>query len=219
MIQNSQTGSSGAAAPRQLVRHPLTDYYAALIRKLQTAGNATGRKIRAVGIAGSAGGDGVSSICGNLAIAAAESGRRRVLLVDANLENPSLARMFSGEHEPGWIDVLSGDALQADCVQQTTLDTLALMPAGSARNNPAAFSDLDEIQPVLGQLTGEYDLVIFDLGVAGEFSSSLVLSSAVDGVLLVLEPARTRKVEARRAKQQLVEAGANLLGVILNKGG
>jgi len=214
MIQNSLTSSPS----RPLPQHPLTGYYAALLRKIQTAGNATGRRIRALGIAGSSSGDGVSSICGNLAIAAAESGRRRVLLVDANVESPSLARMFSGEAEPGWIDVLSGDSLQTESIQQTTLDTLALMPAGSARTNPAAFSDLDEIQPVLGQMTGEYDLVIFDLGVASEFSSSLMLAAAVDGVLLVLDSSRTRKAEARLAKQQLVEAGARLLGVVLNKG-
>ncbi len=213
MIQNSQTGA--AARPRG--KHPLSGYYAALLRKIQAVGNSTGRRVRAMGVAGAAAGDGVSSICGNLAIAAAESGRRRVLLVDANLESPSLARMFSGEAEPGWVDVLSGEALHGDCIQQTTIDTLALLPAGSAHSNPAAFSDLDEIQPVLGQLTGEFDLVIFDLGVAGEFSSSLMLSAALDGVLLVLESARTRKAEATQAKRHLVETGANVLGVILNK--
>jgi Mrp family chromosome partitioning ATPase len=115
-------------------------------------------------------------------------------------------------------ELLADEASLEDCIQETTYDSLFVLPAGPASDQDAGGVDWSRLEEIVEQLKAEYELLVFDLPAADELSPGLVVAALLDGVLMVVEAERTDGVAAARAKRQLEMAGAKLLGVVLNKG-
>jgi capsular exopolysaccharide synthesis family protein len=217
MIRESTTAQAEAAAERSpALRHRLSGHYEALFRRLRFA-RAVIAAPRTVGVTSSSSGEGVSTVAANLAISAARGGCR-VLLVDANTRDPAVARTFHVAPRPGLAELLADEASLEDCIQETTYDSLFVLPAGPASDQDAGGVDWSRLEEIVEQLKAEYELLVFDLPAADELSPGLVVAALLDGVLMVVEAERTDGVAAARAKRQLEMAGAKLLGVVLNKG-
>ena len=69
----------------------------------------------------------------------------------------------------------------------------------------------------LKRMRDTFDYVIIDSPPVNAYAESLVIAKKVDGIILVLESGKSRKQVAIRAKQQIDESGALLIGVILNR--
>jgi capsular exopolysaccharide synthesis family protein len=217
MIRESSTAPAlDAAETVGIARHRLSGHYEALFRRLRFAQAATAAP-RTLGVTSCAGGEGVSTVAANLAICAARGGFR-VLLVDANTANPSVARTFHVAPRPGLVDLLSGEAELDECRHATEIESLGVIPAGPAGDADTADLDWSRLAEVVAYLKPEYDLVVFDLPAADELSPCPFVAALLDGVLLVVESERTAGDTALRTKRQLELAGAKLLGVVLNKG-
>jgi capsular exopolysaccharide synthesis family protein len=162
-------------------------------------------------------GEGVSTVASNLALTSAHHGRGRVVLVDANFRRPSVHRVFGASLSPGMADVGRHPLDPRALVQPSSVANLHLVCAGSSEVDLPQVYHSKEFYNLLGSLRRECSLVLFDTPALSEAGSTHCLASRVDGMVLVLEAERVRWQAAERAKQQLVEAGANLLGVILNK--
>jgi capsular exopolysaccharide synthesis family protein len=169
---------------------------------------------RAIGLTSSFGGEGVSTLAANLAIAAAAGGVGKVLLVDANLEHPSLHNIFGFPLSPGLVEFLSGRS-PADCAHHVAgASHLALLTAGAPPDvidGDTAFAARVEI------LKQTCDCVIFDLPPVADAVFPPNLLSLLDGVLLVTESERVQRRSLWRTKCALEGAGANILGVVVNK--
>ncbi len=175
-------------------------------------------RLRTIGVTSSYGGEGVSTLAANLAFAAAADGSGQVLLVDANLAHPTLHETFGFPQSPGFFEFLGGRP-PADCAHRLVgtpnlaLLTVGAMPdaiAGEAGNDRAFAKRIE----VLTQTCGR---VIFDLPPVAEDVFPPALPSLLDGVLLVTESERVQRQNLWRTKCALEGAGAQILGVVVNK--
>jgi protein-tyrosine kinase len=158
-------------------------------------------------------GAGCTSVCLGLGAALAGMGRRAAV-VDCNLENPCLHRMLG---EPNFVGLTSG--LKGDRALEhyghEALPGLLVVPTGPVPSDPALLEVGKFVEIVRGLEAGR-DVVILDAPVAGRVLRSPNLSGGFDGVLLVIHASRTSKSTARETTDDLLDAGTNLLGVVLN---
>ena len=156
--------------------------------------------------------------CLNLAAALAESGSR-VLLVDVDLRHPSCHRAFGQENTRGLSNYLAGQTPLEEIVHPLESPKLTFIPAGPTPPNPAELVGSKRMGELIALARQEFDFVLFDSPPVTPVSDALVLARASDGVVLVVKGQDTPKDLVRRARDQLVLAGANLLGTVVNNVG
>jgi protein-tyrosine kinase len=159
-------------------------------------------------------GAGRTSICLGLGAAVAGMGRRAAV-VDCNLENSQLHRMLG---EPNFVGLTSalGDSKTLEHHGYEVVPGLLVVPTGPILSDPASILENEGILKAVRYLRKSRDLVLLDAPVAGGVLRSPNLLGGFDGVLLVVHASRTPKDAAREAADDLLAAGVNLLGVVLN---
>jgi protein-tyrosine kinase len=159
-------------------------------------------------------GAGRTSVCLGLGAALAGMGKR-VAIVDCNLENPQLHRMVG---EPNFVGLTSGleGSKTLEHYGYEVIPGLLVVPTGPVLLDPASRLEDEGVVEAVRGLQKSRDLVLLDAPVAGRVLRSANLSGGFDGVLLVVHASRTPKSVARETTDDLLEAGVNLLGVVLN---
>jgi len=156
---------------------------------------------------------GCTSVCLGLGAALAGMGRRAAV-VDSNLENPGLHRMLGEPNFVGLTSALKGDKA-LEHYGHETVPGLLVVSTGPVPSDPALLENEKFVEIVRSLEVGR-DAVILDAPVAGRVLRSPNLSSGFDGVLLIIHASRTSKSAARETTDDLLDAGTNLLGVVLN---
>lgn len=190
-------------------------YYVALAHRLRRECGTS--EPQTIGVTSCVRREGVSTVAANLAVSAAQLEPQPVLLVDANPQAAVANDWFGLPPSPGLCDFLSGRLLLADCLQPTGVPNLQLLSAGLFDGGMGLDADLARLFSLIDHLKTEYGLVIFDLPVANEHTPCLVVASALDAILLVVETGRTTLPALSRVRSQLAAVRARLLGVVLNK--
>jgi capsular exopolysaccharide synthesis family protein len=169
----------------------------------------------------------------NLAIAMAQTGER-VLLVEADLRKPMVSRIFGIDKIPGLSDVILGNYEWRDTVRTITdfltgdmkiddimrtpgLDNLNIMPSGTISPNPSEVLNSQRMEDFISQVREEYDVVLFDSSPALAAADASILGSKLDGVILVYHVGKIARGGLKRAKVQLENVKATVMGVVLNK--
>ena len=175
-----------------------------------------GAGCRHIAITSAAGGDGKSTTAANLAVVAAQAGRR-VCLVDADLRRPTVHEVFGLRNVDGLASALEhGQPLQA-VAQATDITGLSVVVAG--RGVEERFHDLltsQRLESVLRQSEGTFDLVLFDSPPVTSVADALSVAAACDGVILVVRAASVPYSLLRRAIGQITQVKGRVLGVLLN---
>ncbi len=161
-------------------------------------------------------GEGVSTTAGLLARQSALRSGGRVLVVDANSRSPSQHVSFGTKLSPGLTDFTSNGRPGLSCIQPTEIENLDILSAGDGKQELST-SGIKALAAALPALKREYSHIIFDLPAMQEQSPAMQIAGFMDGVILVLEAESTRWEVASRAKEDLLQVGSKLLGVILNK--
>lgn len=168
--------------------------------------------LQAVLITSSAPGEGKSGVAANLAIALAQAGRT-VVLVDADLRHPTLHTLFDVPAPQGLATVLADTAADPTPVA-SGVERLSLLPCGPVPPNPAELLASPRMAQVMSALRSQGEFVLFDAPPATAVADAVVLAPQVDGVLLVLQAGVSKRDQVDRAKQQLEQVRANLMGVV-----
>lgn len=142
---------------------------------------------------------------------------KRVLLIDADLRNPSMHRVVGVQNERGMSNLLSGSADIAAVMLPTGQENLFFIPCGPLPPNPAELWGGERLHQLLAEARSKFDHVVFDGPPVLGFSDAPMLASAVDGTLFVLESRGTRRGQARGALRRLQMGRAHLLGAVLTK--
>jgi capsular exopolysaccharide synthesis family protein len=214
---SADRAANKAAAVRGDSQAEMVSYFASLLRLAEAQQNASGLANSVLGVTSCGRGQGVTTVAVNLAVVAARKGARRVLIVDVNSQNPSVAKCFGMKPQSGLADVLSGEALLGETLQSTSIDGLSILTPGSGTKKLGSDFSVADVSALLDELRTEFELIIFDLPQADELSECYAFAEMLDGLFLVVEAGRVDVAVARRVKQRLDHCQANLLGAIYNK--
>jgi capsular exopolysaccharide synthesis family protein len=159
-------------------------------------------------------GEGKSLTASNLALTLSESYQRRVLLIDGDMRRPSLHDVFGVPNGAGLSDGLSRDGSRGVPVLEVS-ERLSILPSGHPVDDPTGLLTSERMRRLLeGARTG-YDWVIVDTPPVGLLSDAKLLSEMVDGVVLVVEAAKTPYPDLLRAIDAI--GRERLLGTVLNR--
>jgi capsular exopolysaccharide synthesis family protein len=140
---------------------------------------------------------------------------QKVIVVDCDLRRPVVHEMFGVSSEPGLIECLSGDAALEEVIQTDQYSGAHLVSAGTPVAHSPNYLGSQSMKKVLDTLAQRYDFVIIDTAPVMAVSDSLVLSRLVDTTVFLVRWAETRRETAIAAVRQIIDAGADVAGVLL----
>ncbi len=159
-------------------------------------------------------GEGKSITCANLGVSLAQAGKN-TLVVDCDLRKPDLHRYFGLRNTWGIVDLLAGE-LSLQEVWNEPVENLKVITGGSIPASPAETIDSRRFAELLAGVRENFDYVLLDAPPVGRVSDPTILATQGDGVLLILNAQKTRKVSVRQSVRSLEAVGANVLGTVVN---
>lgn len=160
-------------------------------------------------------GEGKSTVSTSIARALADA-NEPVILIDADLRRPTIAKKFKLDSKVGLTQVLAGQVELAEAVRQFEDTQLFILPAGRIPPNPSELLGSDKMRQLIKELAQEFTVVL-DVPPVLPVTDAALLSTAVDGVVLVGSVGKTRKENLSEATKNLKKVGARILGVVINR--
>jgi succinoglycan biosynthesis transport protein ExoP len=162
--------------------------------------------------------EGKTTVACCIAIAMAQAGQR-VLLIDCDLRKPRLHRVFGYKgNSAGLTTALvkeDGDDLSG-IIHSTEVPNMSIITAGPIPPNPAELFHSERFRAFLEKVQGKFDRVILDSPPIVAVTDAVILSTLVDGTMLVVRAFKTPKDMVRHALRSLIDVGANTAGTVLN---
>jgi len=197
-------------------RSPLAEAY----RHLRTSVllSTAGRAPKSLLVTSSLPGEGKTTTAVNTAISLAQTGAS-VVIIDADMRRPRLQSIFDMQGQQGLSSILSSDTADDDMLSLVRNDEesgLSVLTSGPIPPNPAELLGSDQMRRLLAVLQAKYTHVVVDSPPVSSFTDGVLISTMVDGVLLVVHGGKSSRHIVRRSKQLLSDVGAKIFGVVLN---
>ncbi|MER3558198.1 MAG: hypothetical protein C4336_01070 [Armatimonadota bacterium] len=171
----------------------------------------------ALAITGAEADVGRTTVAYNLALTLARDGAR-VVLIDADMRNPNLHQLVRADvNHPGLSDILLGKVGLEQAVQQTAVEGVVFIGAGTPVDNPGRLLRSPQMQELIQKLKGIADFVILDTPSSATFADSLVVGTASGNVLIVHTAGQGMTEATREMLARFKQHGINMVGVVLNK--
>jgi capsular exopolysaccharide synthesis family protein len=170
---------------------------------------------RAVLVTSAFTGEGKSTTAANLAIAAAQSGSR-VVLVSADLHRPTIEKILGLDRAPGLVEYLRGTH-ELNPRTVAGVDGLVIISAGGTSGDGRELFTGTAFTGLVGELRGECDLVIIDTPPVLGSADTAAIAPHVDGALVVVDTRRTETKDLLRVRSELERSGGKVLGAVMNR--
>jgi succinoglycan biosynthesis transport protein ExoP len=187
-------------------------------RRLRTTVFTVGRDVplRTLLVTSAGPGEGKSTVVANLAFAIAQAGRRTIVL-DGDLRQPTLHKIFDLSNELGLSSVLRHEVSLDGAVQNSTIPGVCVLTSGPLPPNPAELLDSPRMTALIEQLAQQFDIVLLDTPALLAVTDAAVRAPTVDGVMLVVGRAQARREAVQAACQHLSDVKARWVGVVVNR--
>ena len=169
---------------------------------------------RTIVVTSSEPGEGKTVTSGNLALALAQ-GENKVLLVDCDMRKPSIHKNFRISNESGLTDLL----LHKKTMEQVMVNynkNLTIVPAGRVSPNPSEMLGSRAMGTFLEEMKNHFDYIVMDTPPLGAVTDAQVLSTKVDGTILVVKAGATKKDVVINSVNLIKKVNGNLIGTVLN---
>lgn len=196
------------------LKNPATEAYRVIRTSIQFA--QAGKELKTLAVTSCTPNEGKSITVANLAVVLTQAGKS-VLLLDCDMRNPTVHKNFNLSNKVGLSSCISMGTALSDAVQKTSIEGLYALTGGVIPPNPSELLGSEQMKNVLQRAKEQYDYVLIDTPPVMPVTDALIVSRFVDGMILVIASAEVKVEMARDVKNQLVNAGANILGVVLNK--
>lgn len=195
---------------------PLAEAY----RHLRTSVllSTAGRAPKSLLVTSSLPGEGKTTTAVNTALSLAQTGAS-VVIIDADMRRPRLRSIFGIPERPGLSSILSSDVSEKDMVAMVAKDAttgLGILTSGPIPPNPAELIGSEQMRRLLNVLQTEFTHVIVDSPPITSFTDGVLISTMVDGALLVVHGGKSSRKIVKRSRQILTDVGAKIFGVVLN---
>ncbi|HEX8458768.1 MAG TPA: polysaccharide biosynthesis tyrosine autokinase [Pyrinomonadaceae bacterium] len=195
-------------------RSPVAEAYRHLRTSLLLS--SAGQPPKTVLVTSSQPSEGKTTTAVNTAVMLAQTGAE-VLILDCDLRRPRIHAHFGLPNTRGVTNYLSGDTNIGGIVQEyDKLPNLKIITSGPVPPNSAELLGSEEMRRLIMLLSDNFTHIIIDSPPAISFTDASILSTMVDGVMLVVHGGRSSRAVVRRAKQQLLDVGAHIYGIVLN---
>ena len=171
--------------------------------------------LKSILITSSAPQEGKTTIAVNLAGSFATS-KKKVLLIDCDLRKPSVHKLFNRDKVPGLIDFLVGGAKLDEVLIKSEIPNLSIILSGTIPPNPAEMLDSQEMRNFLKKLRDQFDLIIIDSPPVIAVTDSEILTSMVDGTILIVSSENTEIEMMERSVELIRRENTQFLGTVLN---
>jgi capsular exopolysaccharide synthesis family protein len=197
-------------------RSPLAESY----RHLRTSVllSTAGRAPKSLLVTSSLPGEGKTTTAVNTAVSLAQTGAS-VVIIDADMRRPRLRSIFGLSDRAGLSSILSSELSDDEVlalVSETQVPGLHILTAGPIPPNPAELLGSDQMRKLMATLQSKFKHVVVDSPPVSSFTDGVLISSMVDGVLLVVHGGKSSRHVVKRSRQLLLDIGAKIFGVVLN---
>ena len=221
MVQQMKSGETPGLAAITMYADP-TSAESEAFRTLRTALDLAHPDARQIVISSAEPGDGKTTVLANLAVGYAQS-NKKTLLIDADLRRPGLTRMMGLKGMRGLSEVLRSDGeigeLAALHIQASGIEGLDILPSGPRPTNPHELLAGTRFSQFLAWAAGVYDQILIDSPPALATSDTAIIGRLVDGVVLVVQPAKNRRHLVTRVVESFSMLKIPVLGLVINRVG
>ena len=172
------------------------------------------KKYKTIAVTSANPGEGKSTTAGNLALTLAE-GDAKVLLVDCDMRKPAMHKSFRVTNTYGISDVLLQKQKVMDVAHQYNKN-LSIITAGKIPPNPIEMLSSKAMTLFLEEMKNHFDYVVLDTPPLNAVADAQILSTKVDGTLLVIRSGKTKKDDVNNAISLLKKVNANIIGTVLH---
>jgi succinoglycan biosynthesis transport protein ExoP len=194
-------------------RSPISEAYRTLGTNIQYL--ASRSRLKVIMITSALGGDGKSTTASNLAVALAQAGKRAIL-ISADLRRPRAHQFFNVRNDVGVSNVLSQAIPVSEVMKDPGVRNLRIVGAGPLPSDPAALLGSPRATELLESLRESADFVILDTPPVLAVADASILAPLVDGTVFVTDAHRSSRSVLVQARDQLENAGANIIGAVYN---
>jgi capsular exopolysaccharide synthesis family protein len=174
------------------------------------------RDHKVIAVTSSSPSEGKTITSANLAMSLAQMGK--VLLIDADLRKPSIAKRFDiPVFHPGLSNLIIGTEQFSECVHIDTQSGVTIMPSGQIPGNPLELLSNVRFNELVNDLKTKYDYIIIDTPPTQAVSDALVIAQSADSVIYVVKSDITRIKPIKAGLERLFEAKTHVAGVVLNQ--
>ncbi|MFN0083857.1 MAG: GumC family protein [Blastocatellia bacterium] len=162
-------------------------------------------------------GDGKTTTIYNTAIAFTQL-NAKVIIVDCDMRKPKVHKMASVQRSKqfGISTWLSGYGELSSMIEPTGIPNLSILPCGPIPPNPSELISSQQMKQLLVTLSKHFDFILVDSPPVVTVTDPIILSTLVDGVIVVTKSGKSKGEMIRRACQELQTVGSKVLGVVLN---
>ena len=158
--------------------------------------------------------EGKSTVAGNIALSFAQD-EKKVILLDCDLRKPSVHKNFKVSNVVGVSEVLLGKVTLEEAIQKRN-DNFYFLTSGKIPPNPSEMLGSSAMEKLLEELKSKFDLVVLDTAPLQAVTDAQILSTKVDGTILVTRAEKTKRESVIEAKNLLDKVGANIVGSVLH---
>lgn len=172
------------------------------------------KQIRTIVVTSAEAAEGKSTVSGNLALTFSQN-EKRVILIDCDLRKPSVHKNFKISNLSGLSEVLIGKEKLEDVIQKRN-ENLDILTSGKIPPNPSEMLSSSTMTKLIEKLKETYDMIILDSAPLQAVTDAQVLSTKVDGTIIVVRAQRTNREAVIDAKKLLDKVGAHVIGTVLH---
>ena len=171
------------------------------------------KELKVINVTSSTQNEGKSTVIANLAVSFANLDKK-VLIMEGDLRNPSVHRMFNISNVEGLTDILLGNKNFTECVHCTEVRNLHVLTCGPIPPNPSEMLSSKKIKDFVESLRDYYDYVFIDAPPIGIVTDAGIISSYTDGCIFVVGAGEADIEMAKVSKERLEKVGANIDDVV-----
>ncbi|UBH23092.1 CpsD/CapB family tyrosine-protein kinase [Macrococcus armenti] len=158
---------------------------------------------------------GKSTTAANIAVAYAQAGKS-VLLIDGDLRKPTVHYTFETKNVFGLSNLITDQINLEQAVQNTKVENLSIMTSGPIPPNPSELLSSKKFKDLIQSFEQYFDMIIIDTPPVLAVTDAVIMSTVVDGTIIVTNVETNNKHHLLKAKEVLEKSDVNILGVVLN---